>query len=196
MGHVRQYGRRIEEIRPDHIKRYQFAHSTVHTGAKVLDAACGCGYGTWLLYQKSDRVTGLDISNHAIEWADKYWIGPQYIQDDIQTAEIEKYDVIVSFETLEHLADVENVLRKFCQSTKLLICSVPNEEHYPFKAEKFADDEYPHLRHYIPSEFDELLTKCGFKIESRHHQKNKKSHVEPGTDGMFLIYVCRGSVES
>lgn len=73
----------------------------------------------------------------------------------------------------------------------LIIASVPNEERYPFSAERFAGDKYPHKRHYTPDQFHSLLNDAGFVVESRWCQKDKQGEVVKGTDGIFLIYVAR-----
>lgn len=155
----------------------------------VLDAACGIGYGSKMLHDYGAIVTGLDICAPAIEFAMNHYPGPYYLRRDI--SEIESYyDAIVSFETLEHLYDPLSILKKFRSKCEKLICSVPNEDHYPFNPAKFAMDEYPHIRHYRPSEFDELLAAAGFEVESRHCQKTKTGDVEDGTEGLFLVYVA------
>jgi ubiquinone/menaquinone biosynthesis C-methylase UbiE len=41
----------------------------VKPGAVVLDAACGSGYGTQLLAEKANSVTGLGINDHALRYA-------------------------------------------------------------------------------------------------------------------------------
>jgi 2-polyprenyl-3-methyl-5-hydroxy-6-metoxy-1,4-benzoquinol methylase len=101
---VRQYGTSLSDIRSDHVKRYQFATKYVFDEESVLDAACGTGYGSWILSQHSKNVTGMDISEHALDWATKYWSGPEYILGDVQREKLGYYDAIVSFETLEHLS--------------------------------------------------------------------------------------------
>ena len=154
----------------------------------VLDAACGTGYGSKILHDAGSIVTGVDIHQPAIEFAKEHYPGPYYLRRDLSEVEGE-YDTIVSFETLEHV-DARQVLKNFRRKCKSLICSVPNEKFYPFSAERFARDEYPHLRHYLPDELDELLSSSGFEVKSRHCQKTKTSDVEDGTEGMFLVYVC------
>lgn len=184
----RQYGV-LEEIRPDHLKRYQFAAQNIPPRSRVADIACGCGYGSWILHSHGHEVTGVDISRDAIDYAKKHYPGPLYVESGAQDFGGE-FDALVTFETLEHISDPAVVLG----STKasLVIASVPNQEWYPFQAENFAGDDYPHLRHYTPAEFDGLLEASGLAVTERYCQKDKKTgDVFPGTDGRFLIYIAR-----
>lgn len=156
-------------------------------GRKVLDLACGCGYGSWILHGAGNEVTGADIETEAIAYAKRHYQGPTYL---CQAAEETKgaYDALVTFETLEHLDDPSIVLRTV--QAPLVFASVPNEERYPFSVERFAGDDYPHKRHYTPKEFDELLEDAGFKVRERFCQPTKHGDIQEGTDGLFLIYVA------
>jgi predicted RNA methylase len=183
---TRQYGS-LEQIRRDHVKRYLFAADRLR-GKRVLDLACGCGYGSWILHGAGNEVTGADIEAEAIAYAKKNYQGPTYL---CQAAEETKgeYDALVTFETLEHLDDPSIVLKAV--QAPLVIASVPNEERYPFSVERFAGDAYPHKRHYTPKQFDELLESAGFKIRERFCQPSKhEGDLQEGTDGLFLIYVA------
>jgi len=183
--HTRQYGP-IHSIRRDHLQRYFFAAERLK-GKRVLDLACGCGYGSWLLHEAGNEVTGVDIEPEAIAYAKKHYQGPSYL---CQAGEETKgeWDALVTFETLEHLDKPEAVL---AIQAPLVIASVPNEERFPFRAEKFSGDKYPHKRHYTPMEFDLLLNEAGYGVTERWCQKDKHGDVVEGTDGMFLIYVGR-----
>lgn len=185
LDRTRQYGKSIEQIRGDHVKRYLFAADRIK-GKKVLDLACGCGYGSWLMHGNGGDVTGIDIEPEAIEYAKKYYQGPTYL---CQRAEdtTGKWDALVSFETLEHLEAPETLLRGV--QAPLLIASVPNEDRYPFNAATFSGDAYPHKRHYRPKEFEDLLRSAGYMVTERFCQKNKGGDISEGTDGIFLIYV-------
>jgi len=185
LDRTRQYGS-IDQIRRDHVQRYLFAANRIPRGSKVLDLACGCGYGSWILHGAGLEVTGADISDEAIFYAKRYYQGPTYL---LQKAEDTQgsWDALVTFETLEHLENPEVLLGAV--RSPLVIASVPNEERYPFVAEKFAQDEYPHKRHYTPDEFAELLRSCGVNEIEWYCQKDKFGDVVPGTDGLFLIAV-------
>ena len=52
----------------EHYQRYNAVLNIVK-GKKVLDAACGAGYGTALMASVAEEVTGIDISSEAISYA-------------------------------------------------------------------------------------------------------------------------------
>lgn len=182
---TRQYGSTIDKIRADHVARYEFAANRIR-GKKVLDLACGCGYGSWILHQSWNEVTGVDIEPEAIDYAHKHYQGPTYFcQKGEETSG--QFDALVTFETLEHLDKPEAIL---AIQAPLVIASVPNEEKYPYSANRFAADKYPHKRHYTPAEFESLLNSAGFQVRERFCQPTKQGEIQEGTDGLFLIYVA------
>ena len=191
----RQYGPTIADIRRDHVARYEFAAR--YTSGRVLDAACGCGYGSTILhnYGAIRQVVGVDASQEAIDYANENYPGPTYILGKIEEAPWEgTFRTIVSLETIEHMEyhDATRALRAFKAALwphGIVIVSVPNELRYPFNADKFKGDEYPHRRHYTPEQLDELLEGAGFYVTGRHCQHSKSDPgVVAGTEGDFLIY--------
>lgn len=187
----RQWPTEINSMADHHRIRYEFA--AFMAKGRTLDAACGVGYGSYLISQSAPQVVGVDLSHDAINWAKRYFPGPSYICGDITKEPWEgEFETVVSIETIEHLQDPSPALKAFrraCLGT--LIASVPNEERYPFKAENFASDEFPHYRHYTPKEFDQLLEDHGFKVIERNTQDSKtQPWMKSGTDGIFLVYVC------
>jgi 2-polyprenyl-3-methyl-5-hydroxy-6-metoxy-1,4-benzoquinol methylase len=190
MDRSRQWGRHLEEIKQDHVNRYRFAKDYV--SGRVLDAACGCGYGSKLLLEKASDVVGVDASQEAIDWANEYFSGPSYIKGRIEEAPwTGEFEAVVSLETLEHLPNPEEALKAFRRCAKRLIASVPNELLYPFDARAFANDSSPHFRHYTPDEFTALLEGAGFKVLERYCQASKhQPEVVPGMAGRFMVFVC------
>ena len=182
----RQLAPDLSGIHPGHLERYFFAKDRV--SGTVLDAACGCGYGSKIMHDAGSFVTGIDLSMEAIDYARANYPGPEYIRADVSKYS-GQYDWVVSFETLEHVPNPEVALRNFRQSRRLIV-STPNEELYPFSKWKNDGDDYPHLRHYTPRELDDMLKACGWKVLERFAQEKKVSKVTVGTYGMFLIYVC------
>ena len=185
---TRQYAPTIDGIRPDHVARYQFASEVIPKNTYTLDLACGCGYGSWLMEKAGLFVTGVDIEPEAIAYAQRHYKGPTYLCKE--AADVKgKWGALVSFETIEHLKNPAQLFQGI--EARRLICSVPNEDLYPFSADTFKSDKYPHLRHYTPSQLEAFLESVGYGVESWHCQKDKRSPVTEGKDGMFLIAVCR-----
>lgn len=92
----------------EHLTRYVFAIGFLKGTESVVDAACGTGYGTHLLSMAANDVLGLDVSEEAVRFATDHfaWPGLRYQSADLDTFELpESIDVVVSFETIEHLRD-------------------------------------------------------------------------------------------
>lgn len=183
----RQLAPDLSGIQLGHLERYFFAATQVK--GTVLDAACGCGYGSKIMQDSGAFVTGIDLEQGAIDYARLNYPGPEYILADA-TKYRAAYNWVVSLETIEHLPEPGLALSRFRDSQGLVV-STPNQEHYPFEAHKFAGDRFPHLRHYSPDEFDDLLSENGWRVIARYCQPTKRSKVEEGTEGKFLVYVCR-----
>ena len=188
----RQWPKNLSEIPDHHRVRYKFAANLC--AGRTLDAACGVGYGTSIIGSKASKVSevvGVDKSEQAIGWAEKYFPGPKFVCGDV-SGDYGLFETVVSLETIEHLQDPSPALKAFRRACKgKFIASVPNEEKYPFKAENFVDDESPHYRHYTPDEFGDLLQSHGFRVLEAFCQEDKfHPYMNLGIDGMFLIYVC------
>lgn len=186
----RQWVRTTHAARPDHVRRYELAAR--YASGRVLDAACGCGYGSKILLGSADLVVGVDSSAQAIHWAEEHFQGPYFIQGKIEEEPWNgKFETVVSLETIEHIREPKDALKAFrraCLGT--FIASVPNEDRYQFVAANFARDDSPHFRHYRPHEFEELLKECGFNVTERFCQLDKKGEIYAGSDGRFMIFIA------
>jgi len=118
----------------DHIARYKFAQSYV-VNKTVLDVACGTGYGTALLSQQAKTVVGVDISDKAIELAKRKHQTQNSVFVLSEAINFLKtthgFDVICSFETIEHIEDYLTFLQLVHSRLNLggtLIISSPNKE--------------------------------------------------------------------
>lgn len=100
----------------------------------------------------------------------------------------------MSFETIEHLPDAAGFLARLSQTLKssgTLICSVPNQERMPYNPQWHPY----HVRHYTPSELDQLLVQAGFDVRSRHNQPDGASErIDDGWHGQYSIAVCRRQI--
>lgn len=92
----------------DHMLRYALVAPFVE-GKRVLDISCGTGYGShYLACQGAAEVIAVDVDSDAIAFASKFYSHPsiQYIQSDAHSVpelDDQSFDIIVSFETIEHL---------------------------------------------------------------------------------------------
>ncbi len=98
----------------EHLHRYAFAREYVY-GKNVLDIACGEGYGSHLLSNVAASVIGVDISADVVAHARrKYGEGDRVTFREGSCAAIPlpdtSVDAVVSFETLEHIAEHEVML--------------------------------------------------------------------------------------
>lgn len=146
----------------EHWHRYCAALAPA-AGKRVLDAACGEGYGSWLLAGASRDVTGIDIDSDAIDHARvRYAARPnlRYVRGSCTSLPFAdaSFDVIVSFETIEHLAEQEAMLdefRRVLASAGALIISSPNKDVY--SGESGGDNHY-HVRELTRAELESMLS--------------------------------------
>jgi SAM-dependent methyltransferase len=115
-----------------HLKRYDFSLQFCF-GARVLDAACGAGYGTAHLARAAQQVVGVDSSEEAIAFARARYLvrGVEFRVGDIQALPDAggTYGVVCSFETIEHVDDPERTLAEFTRVLRpdgTLVVSTPN----------------------------------------------------------------------
>jgi SAM-dependent methyltransferase len=115
-----------------HLARYRFALEHVQPG-RVLDIACGVGYGTKLLSSAGviQASIGVDISEDAIEYARSHYAhdGIQFLTTDaLEFSDASRFENIVSPETIEHVPDPLALLAhltRLLKSNGILIGSVP-----------------------------------------------------------------------
>ncbi len=154
-----------ESLFQEHITRYMFASFFVE-GRTVLDAGCGCGYGSHHLAQGgARRVLGLDCSEEAVTYGRNHF-GHERLEfrtgDVLDTGlDTASFDTIVAFEVFEHLPEPDRFLeemRRLLKPGGVLVLSTPNAKTY-VAGGKDGDNPY-HVREYTPDEFQEFLGEC------------------------------------
>lgn len=147
----------------EHYRRYQFATRFVR-GKKVLDAACGTGYGSELFAYKAKEVVGVDYDLETIKQCQQDYQRSNlgFIHGDVTRLNFpeDNFDVIVSFETLEHVKDFRKCLFEFKRVLKpegILLLSVPNQKfdnfNNPHHINKFSQQR---LREELTRYFKEV----------------------------------------
>lgn len=120
-----------------HMVRYALAASLVRPGDTVLDCACGLGYGSAILAAQSrgSRFIGIDIDPESVAYASAHFSGQYGVEymaasaTDLTCIETASIDLLVSFETIEHLEDYTLFLEQAARVLKSdgrIIASVPN----------------------------------------------------------------------
>lgn len=134
MDMLREAGIRSEA----HLARYQLAARHAPEQGIILDAACGLGYGSAMLARQfpGARVIGIDISEYAVDYARTNFAAELpnlefHVADacDLTMVVEDSVDLVVSFETIEHVPDPELFLRGVARRMKAgarFIGSVPN----------------------------------------------------------------------
>lgn len=184
-----QTGSSIDKIRGDHVNRYKCAAATV--SGVVLDAGCGCGYGSSILSRNGSKVIALDKNEKAIAYAEKHYSNPliKFNLGDITTFQVEpRVNFIVAFEVVEHVKRPDLLLKTFAQASDQLIMSVPNQENRPYSKKQFPF----HYRHFTPTEIEDLLYNAGWKKQAFYHQKDlNPGKISTGMGGLTLIIMAQ-----
>ena len=147
-----------------HCSRYAVAKNVV-SGKKVLDVACGEGYGSYLLKKAGALdVLGIDLCQDVINSCRKKYEseGIRFMAGSAEALpdllENEKFDVIVCIETIEHVANVNLLLegmKHVLNSEGIIIITCPNDHWY--YADSKTDNMY-HQRRYTFEEFQKIST--------------------------------------
>ncbi|UOQ44368.1 class I SAM-dependent methyltransferase [Halobacillus salinarum] len=180
----------------EHIARYQFA--LAYMKGRVLDLSCGSGYGTHMIAKECkseiEEIIGVDIDEEILEYARGRYYHPKSrfeAHDAVDSSLMEKigtFDVIVSFETYEHVSDEEKLLQNYYQLLKpggTLLVSTPFGEGRgipcgsPF-----------HFHQITADQFRELFS--NYQETSFYYQKGVL--IEPPREGVYHplgIAVCK-----
>lgn len=148
-----------------HMARYQLA-APYARGKRVLDIACGEGYGAYTLSQYGAlSVDGVDNSEQAIANARALFTRSD-LRFHLHDAELvdelfpdARFDIIVCLETIEHLRDPEQFLRalkKVAADKSVIIITCPNDHWY------YPDDDQSNPFHVSKYSFEAFrkLTTC------------------------------------
>lgn len=149
----------------EHAARYHYSLGFVEN-KRVLDIACGTGYGVAILKRTADHVTGVDVDVDAASEA-------QAVCDDKAAVLLadglglpfadESFDVVTSFETLEHLyerAKFLSELHRVLKPNGVLLLSTPNA-NYTMPVNGKPSNPF-HIHEYTP---DELRAELGSQFE-------------------------------
>lgn len=147
-----------DHVEREHLARYRFA-LRFSEAKTIADIACGTGYGSEILRGVAKTVESFDkenlCGNRLIDLERDSWS--------------DNYDLIVSFETIEHLVNPEFFLENARRTTKVLIVSTPigelrgyNPHHkqvWTFPEFRALVERYFHCKYYFQKDA-EILEKA------------------------------------
>jgi SAM-dependent methyltransferase len=128
-------------------------------GLIVLDVACGAGFGLQMLRQAGACPIGVDYDASALSEVRDRQAGARLLRGDatrlpLQDASI---DLVVSFETLEHVPDAAALvaeIRRVLKPGGRLVLSTPNRRFGP--PERHTGNPF-HVREFTADELRDLL---------------------------------------
>lgn len=143
---------------------YEFARAR-SVGKRVLDVGSGEGYGVDYLAEKAAQVVGLDMHAGAVAVAKRkyrrdnirFMVGK--MEDPLQELTEQKFDVVCSFQTIEHVKNQDEFLEQLKRFTKPggeIIVTTPNKGRFP------GFNPY-HIRELTPEDLRELMQAHFFK---------------------------------
>jgi 2-polyprenyl-3-methyl-5-hydroxy-6-metoxy-1,4-benzoquinol methylase len=149
----------------EHIARYYFA--TPYIKGRVLDIACGTGYGCHMVAKDRKRevteIIGVDIDTDTVYYANREYNHQKvtYIQgnaiDPALPEQLGMFDTILSFETIEHVEDdqlfMDNLYKMLKPGGTLVLSS-------PFGRGRGKPTSEPfHVHQLTSEEFEELFVR-------------------------------------
>jgi|GEM_PF-1109319 glycosyltransferase involved in cell wall biosynthesis/polysaccharide pyruvyl transferase WcaK-like protein len=158
----------------EYLHRYRFTKEFVR-GKKVLNLACGEGYGSFMLSEEADSVVGIDIDGLAINHARSKHIKEnlEFIKGPITDVPIEQekiFDVIVCFEAMEPIQKYDKLMmevKRLLKPDGIFIISTLNK-NIPSGQPNYQNPL--HLKGLYFDEFKDLLSK-NFKNVFLYGQK-------------------------
>ena len=160
-----------------HLAVYEWIASRVR-GDRVVDLACGEGYGSNVLAGTAVAVIGVDANPEAHEHARlRYQRSNLSFRRELVESFAQPCDAVVFLQTIEHIHEPERLLEGFARIAPVSYISTPNRLTLaPPGAEK-SDNPW-HLREYTAEEYRRLLEPAFSTVEilGLHHAGKLRLH--------------------
>ena len=156
-------------MRLEHLGRYVWASDFCFNDTVVCDVACANGYGSLLLGQKAKKVVGFDKNANYLQLASQK-DNVQLHCCDLDEEDLNKFhgqfDLIVSFETIEHVKNPQKLLdhfQKIAKPNATLLLSFPNAKFEKFDENGVNKDVF-HLHLFQKEQMIDLLQQRDFEV--------------------------------
>jgi len=144
-----------------HLVRYKFVKGFLKPTDKILDVACGTGYGTRFLSDYCAEATGIELEKDVVEYANEIYGGENRTYKQGNILEVSgKYDIIVCYETIEHISKEEGIkalgcLKECLNPGGILFISTPKK----LPEEELSENRIEsHVFEYTYEDFNHLLS--------------------------------------
>ena len=182
----------INKISPwwgEHLHRYEEVIKSLSGNETILDIACGTGFGTHLLSTRSNgKIFGGDLSLEAITLCKNSWNNDNLSYEIMDGTKLKfednTFDVVVSFETIEHTTSFNEMIKEFKRILRpkgKIYLSTPNIKinspsgvvTNPFHTQEWNYEEFNYI---LNKHFDSF--KLFGQQYSRYNSKSLAYHVE------------------
>jgi SAM-dependent methyltransferase len=147
-------------------------------GMRVVDLACGEGYGSDLLASRAAQVIGVDANPDAFEHARrKYRRANLSFRRGLVEQFDQKMEAVVFLQTIEHIHEPDRLLERIAWMAPVAYISTPNRLTLaPPGAEK-SDNPW-HLREYDAGQYRALLEPHFARVEllGLFHARKLRAH--------------------
>jgi 2-polyprenyl-3-methyl-5-hydroxy-6-metoxy-1,4-benzoquinol methylase len=174
-----------------HLVVYEWIAARV-AGLRVIDMACGEGYGSDVLAASASHVTGVDANPEAHEHARlRYPRANLRFERALVETFGERADAIVFLQTIEHLREPDAALahfRSLLEAGGALYVSTPNVLTLAPRGAERSDNPW-HVCEYRAHEFDQLCRRSFASVELHgvFHARKLRAHelaLRLGWDGV------------
>lgn len=182
-GADRDRSRRTDPWWGVHAARYAYGADVLPKGARVLDVACGSGYGLTVLSGGGRRVVGADLNLGALAHASSTEVPVVAGAGGALPFARGTFDAVTSFETLEHIGPREAFVAELARVLRpggLLVLSTPNAR-YTQPGPEGPSNPF-HLHEYEPDELRALLEKWFVDVTFRGQMLSPRFRVSPFWD--------------
>jgi len=161
-----------------HLVVYEWIADRVH-GRKVVDLACGEGYGSDVLANTAQSVVGVDANPEAFEHCTAKYRRVTFERNLVETWQGD-VDCVVFLQTIEHIQDPDAMMahiRELIEPGGVAYVSTPNVLTLAPAGEERSGNPW-HIREYKPEEYRELCERHFGDVEilGLFHARKLRAH--------------------